>query len=142
MRAQNAMLKMKGWLQHSEWNYSNKLLLIEAEMYNTQKDFEKASACYDASVEAARKHKFTHEEAMASELAGIFYLERGLNQKSCEYFARSIKCFEQWGAHAMARRVQESIQSKFGSSLTDAAGDWLAPIETEHQSSKKRQLSN
>ena len=141
------MLKMKGWLQHSEWNFSNKFLLIEAEMHNTQKDFEKAAVCYEASVKAAHKHKFIHEEAIASELAGIFYLERGLHQKSHECFTRSIQCFEQWGARTMARRVQESIRSKFDTNLIEAdrvgtADVSEAIIAKENQASKKRQMSD
>lgn len=132
---------MKGWSQHSEWNFRNKVLLIEAEMYNAQKDYEKAAVCYEASVKAAGEHRFIHEEAIANELAGMFYLDRGLHQKSHEYFTRSIECFEQWGAHAMVRRLQESIRSKFDADMM-VTGPVSAVTVTHHEpvSTKKRQL--
>ena len=50
IRGENALSKMKGWLIHSDWNVKNKLLLIEAELHNTMKDFDMAESCYEANL--------------------------------------------------------------------------------------------
>ena len=143
MRGENAVMQMREWSTHSDWNFKNKLLLVEAELHYTQKDFDKAATCYEASVKAAREHKFIHEEAIASELAGIFFLEIGLCQKAKSFYLHSIECFKKWGAFAVARRVETSIQSKFGLGLMQ-----LEPIvdsylssafASKEGSSKKRQ---
>jgi len=144
IRGQNATRKIKKRSVHSDWNFQNKLLLAEAEMYNTQKDFDKATACYEASVRAAQEHEFLHEEAIASELAGIFFLERGLHEKSQSYFEHSMKCYDKWGASAVAKRIKDVIHTEFGPDCTQSQSNdeftSFASVDTEENHSKKRQL--
>ena len=73
-----------------------------------------AAICYEASIEAARKHKFIPEEAIANELAGLFFLEEGNREKSLSYFEQSTACYRTWGASAIARRVEGFIEKEFG----------------------------
>jgi tetratricopeptide (TPR) repeat protein len=105
---------MKGWVAHSEWNFKNKELLLEAEYHYSMKNFSMAAICYEASIEAARKHKFIPEEAIANELAGLFFLEEGNREKSLSYFEQSTACYRTWGASAIARRVEGFIEKEFG----------------------------
>ena len=111
------MKKMKEWSLHSEWNYKNKLLLMEAEFHYTKQDYEHAATCYEASIQAAQSHKFIHEEAISHELAGMFFLERGLHLKSYSFFKQSIECYEKWGANAVARRVETILNANFDTDL-------------------------
>jgi hypothetical protein len=120
VRGENALSKMKGWLIHSDWNVKNKLLLIEAELHNTMKDFDMAESCYKASIKTAREHRFIQEESIANELAGFFNLERGQRQRSHSYFKSSLLCYRKWGAFAVVKRIGDFIQNEFGSDL------WLA----------------
>lgn len=101
---------MKEWAVHSDWNCKNKLLLMEAEYYNTTKDFDQATVCYEASIKAACEHKFIHEEALASELAGVFFLKIGQYEKAHFYFNRSVDCYLEWGAFAVARRIEVGLE--------------------------------
>eukprot|EP01083_Nonionella_stella_P113296 333919_1 len=90
---------------------------------------------------AAKDHKFIREEAIANELAGIFFLERGLHEKSYLLFKQSIVCYEKWGANAVARRVEESIQNIFDSDLMHLAENetsTLLSVTPEEPSSNKR----
>jgi hypothetical protein len=143
-RGQDALSKMKGWLIHSDWNVKNKLLLVEAEFHNTLKDFVKAESCYESSIKAAKEHRFIQEEAIANELAGIFFLERGQRQRSHSYFKSSLSCYQKWGAFAVVRRIGDFIQNEFGSDLmhTRSADDLLTPMSasnfSKESSSKKR----
>jgi len=98
---------------HSLWNWENKTLLLEAECMHTKGDFGRARTLYDDAIRSAREHKFIHEEAIASELAGSFYFERGFHQKSYAYLVHSVECYEKWGADAVARRVQAFVREKF-----------------------------
>ena len=104
---------MKKWLRYSDWNFENKLLLIEAECYNTRKEFDKAAKCYEASIKSAQEHKFNPEEAIANELAGIFFFERESYQKSRIFFLQSIQCYKKWGANVAATRVEQSMGYRF-----------------------------
>lgn len=115
---------------------------MEAELQHTLAEFEKAAASYEASIRAAREHRFVHEEAMACELAALFFFERGLRPKSCKLYLRSLECYEKWGAHAVARRVRESIERKYDRDLIEIcrAGIPETVIQLEETHTKKRQL--
>jgi len=57
-----------------------------------------------------------HEEAIASELVGIFFHDRGLHPKSYLFSVNSAECYKKWGALAVvARQVENTIRSNFGS---------------------------
>ena len=75
-----------------------------------------AATCYEASIKAAQAHKFRNEEAIANELAGLFFLEIGGREKSLSFFEQSIACYRTWGAFAIARRVEVIIEKEFGKS--------------------------
>ena len=136
-------MTMKEWSVHSDWNFKNKVLLIGAEMHYTRGEFDEAAAKYKASIKAAQRHKFIHEEATASELAGIFFLERGLHQKSHSHFQHASECYEKWGASASAKRVEDRVREEFGSDRMHSAQapDLLPPSMTvEGTPSNKRPM--
>ena len=128
---------MKGWLIHSEWNVKNKLLLIEAEYQYTIKDFDNAEFCYEASIKAAQEHRFIQEEAMAHELAGIFFLERGQRRRSHSHFSHSLSCYQRWSAFAVVRRIEDFIQNEFGCDLIHTT-----PVTTVTTDGKLTELSS
>ena len=80
------------------------MLILEAESMNTMGDIDRAVALYNSAIQSAHEHKFIHEEAIASELAGIFYHKKGFHQKAYAYLS--------WGAHAVARRVGTILSCK------------------------------
>ena len=115
---------MKQLSTHSDWNFQNKLLLMEAELHYALKEFDEAASCYEASIKAAQDHKFIHEEGLASELAAMFFHEQENLPMSCRLFKQSMECYENWGAHAVAERVGGFIRKKFDSEMMD-----LPPID-------------
>ena len=132
---------MQQWSERFSWNFHNKALLLEAELVSISGAFEKAESLYISSIKSANDHKFVHEEAMASELAAQFFYERGLQSKSCTFFMHSLECYRKWGAFAVARRVENDMQSKFGTSqlhepIDGSAASFIFGCETE--SPKKR----
>jgi len=141
-RGEMALSKMKEWLRHSDWNFKNKVLLMQAEYYRIMKDVNKAAICYEASIVAAMEHKFIHEEAMGNELAGLFHLELGSRQRSYSYLKQSIVCYRKWGAPAIVRRIESMIANEFCMDIMQdlpkeiAISSVVAPIP-----SKKRQSS-
>ena len=97
-----------------------------------------AAACYEASVEVAREHKHIHEEALACELSGIFFLGTGNRPNANSFFRRSVECFNDWGALVVAKRVESTLFSTFGAeSMTDSC--LPSPCAPKEGFSKKRQ---
>jgi hypothetical protein len=99
---------------HSLWNWENKALLLAAEKLYTDGDFDSAASTYDKAICSANEHRFVHEEAIASELAGDFYYKRNLEEKSMSFFKHSLKCYLKWGATAVAQRLHSNLEDKFG----------------------------
>ena len=108
--------------------HKNKLLLIEAEMHYTLGEFDKAATKYEASIKAAQEHKFIHEQAIASERAGFFFLEGGMRQKSHSHFKHASECYEKWGATVLARRVDHRLRDEFGLQCMMSTPDLSQPI--------------
>ena len=113
-RGESILVRMKLWSQHSTWNFENKMLLLEAEKMHTLGIFDRAATFYDGAIRSAREHKFIHEEAIASELAGVLYYERRIHQKALNFLMHSIRSYEKWGALAVAKRVETFIASIYG----------------------------
>ena len=92
--------------------FENKRFLLEAmrlELTNS----DQADTFYLKSVQSARKHKLIHEEALASEMTGAYFYSKGQQDKSLSFFSHSLKCYREWGAKAVAQRVEINMQDKF-----------------------------
>ena len=68
---------------------------------------------YEESILSAQEHKFIHEEGIAHELYGHFSLERGHRSDALRSFNSSVKCYMDWGALAVARRLEDFVCSYF-----------------------------
>ena len=66
-------------------------------------------ACYQASVRAAREHRFVHEEGLAEEKLATFCLHNGLHDDAMGHFNNAKKCYEVWGAHSLVERIDKAI---------------------------------
>lgn len=117
-KGQSILREAKSLAKHSSWNWQNKVLLLEALNNHTIGNLEEAGQLYISSIQSAREHRFMHEEAVASELTAEYLFEMGRQSEAYELYKHSIKCFEEWGAQAVVKRVKADVQSKFG---TDAS---------------------
>ena len=120
-RGLSVLNQMRCYSEHSCWNWEDKMLLLKAEKTYTQGDYDRASSLYDSAIRSAHVHKFIHVEAIASELAAIFYHERGLHSQSYPYFVHSVKSYKEWGANVIAERVETFLRDVvFINANTDA----------------------
>mmetsp|Transcript_24007 Transcript_24007/g.39085 ORF Transcript_24007/g.39085 Transcript_24007/m.39085 type:complete len:1132 (+) Transcript_24007:489-3884(+) len=97
-RGNKSKLALKKWTESSQWSFENKWYLLEAEESFYNNDFDAAKSYYDKAISSAKDHKFVHEEALAYELAGYFYLELGDIDKCVEYFLHAHERYQEWGA--------------------------------------------
>ena len=112
-RGQSILAKIRSWHEHSSWNWENKVLLLEAMEMHTLGNYDAAEPLYASSIRSAHEHRFIHEVAIASELAGDLFYERGSHLESYALYMHSIRCYIEWDALAVAMRVQSSVESKF-----------------------------
>jgi tetratricopeptide (TPR) repeat protein len=105
--------KMECWNKFISWNFQNKMLLLKAEKTYCLGETESAASLYEQSIKSARDHKFIHEEGIAHELCGHFHLEMGHRLEALESFNSSVQCYINWGALAVARRLEVFVKATF-----------------------------
>mmetsp|Transcript_1871 Transcript_1871/g.3336 ORF Transcript_1871/g.3336 Transcript_1871/m.3336 type:complete len:248 (-) Transcript_1871:742-1485(-) len=93
----------------SKWNFENKALLLRAEEQYCDGNLECAEKLYDDAVSSAKSHRFLNEEALASELAGIFYLTTGRKKRATEYLSQAVARYREWEAWPKADSVQKYL---------------------------------
>ena len=147
-KGNNVLTKMRYWSEHSSWNWESKMTLLEAERMYTLGSFDQALLFYERAIRSANEHKFVNDEAIASELTGVFFCERGMNDIKTEaLLLHSVQSYKTWGALAVARRVETFIANKCGSDCMFIIQQWpisviLASVFASNKkdsSSKKRQ---
>ncbi len=102
-------------------NHAHRVHLIEAEIARVEGRVGEAIRAYDLAIAAARSNRFGHEEALANELAGRFYLTLGSGTAATAYLRQACSAWRRWGAHAKAKHLSEEFVEWLGTT-TSAAG--------------------
>ena len=115
-KGENVLTKIRFWNEHSSWNWESKKVLLEAErMHTLMGSSDQASLLYEKAIRSAREHKFINNEAIASELAGMYFCQQGLHVECLGLLLHSIQSYKTWGATAVAKRVETFITNKYES---------------------------
>ena len=99
--------KMKNWSSHAPVNFLHKFYLVEAERARVLNQYEAARNYYDQAISLAHKNEYINEEALAYELAGRFYLDRGQNHLTRYYLHDARYTYQRWGAQAKVNDLEK-----------------------------------
>jgi GAF domain-containing protein len=93
------MKQLENWVNvcYKE-NFMNKYLLVSAELKSIRGDIWGAINLYDEAISYAKKNEFTHEHALANELAAKCMLRVGKPQFVKDYLNNAYESYEHWGA--------------------------------------------
>jgi len=105
--------KMKVWAENAPMNFQNKYDLVEAEKARVLGNNSQAIEYYDSAITAAEKEGFIHEEALAYELAGEFYLKRNRENLARFHLIESYYGYVRWGAVAKVKDLEERYPHLF-----------------------------
>ena len=139
--------KMKKWAKSAPMNYEHKYLLLEAEYCRVKNRPEKATVLYDMAIKKAVEHGYVQEAAIASELAGRFYLTVNNPDKSREHLKQAWHDYFKWGASAKLSQLEacypdvfpaqtQLVKNSFDSDTKTIVGtlgeflDWNAILES------------
>ena len=98
--------QLENWAFHAPMNFKHKWHLIEAEKCRVLAQLAEAREHYDQAIYWAQDHNYVQEAALAYELAGRFYLDRGQGDLAEFYLRKGSRAYEQWGA---ATKVQQLV---------------------------------
>ncbi|MDE3252393.1 MAG: GAF domain-containing protein, partial [Bacteroidota bacterium] len=107
-RIKSNMRKLKKWAKYAPENYLHKYHLIDAERLRVLGNLNMARMVYDKAIEGASNNDYIHEEALAYELAGKFYLEQKSEDLSEFYFKSAYNAYREWGAEAKLRNLEQT----------------------------------
>ena len=97
--------QMEIWMSHCPENFKHKYLLVEAERCRLGKRINKAMDLYDCAIQAANDEDFIQDQALAAELAGRFWLERGKSRIGEAYLKDAHHAYRIWGAQAKVAQL-------------------------------------
>ncbi|MFC1836080.1 ATP-binding protein [Thermodesulfobacteriota bacterium] len=109
--------KLKKWARHAPMNHLHKLHLVQAECLRVKGKLADAGELYDRSIELAKENSFPNEEALATELAGKFFLSRGKLLSARAYMQQARYCYLRWGAKAKVN----DMDAKYGDILATSS---------------------
>ncbi|MBF0238462.1 MAG: AAA family ATPase [SAR324 cluster bacterium] len=112
--------QLKLWSTHSPANYQHKLDLVLAEFHALHHHLDQAIQYHTQAIDGARKHQYLQEEALANELAGVFYLEQGQTQVARVYFIEAHRLYEQWNATAKVMQLRKMFLQHFGHPVNES----------------------
>jgi len=98
--------KLRIWAEHSPENYRNRYALVSAEIARIEGRDMDAMRLYEEAIRSAHKSKLPQNEAIASELAGHFYLNIGLETNGYAHLRNAHTYFARWGAHGKVKQLE------------------------------------
>jgi PAS domain S-box-containing protein len=115
--------KLRLWAEKSPENYRNRYALVSAEIARIEGRNVDAMRLYEEALRSAHENGFVQNEAIASELAGRFYLANGLETNGYCHLRNARACYARWGATGKVRQLESRYPGL-------AAGDGHSRTET------------
>ena len=93
------------WAANCPDNFENRAALVGAEIARIEGRALDAMDLYEQAIRSAQANGFVHNEALANELAGRFYLDRGLEKNGYAHLRDAHACYALWGADGKVRQL-------------------------------------
>ena len=107
LRARVNIAKLKRWSRFAPENYRHKYDLCAAELARINAKDNVARTFYDRAIAGASEHDYIHEQALAYELAGRFYVEHDRFVLAEFHLKAAYNAYREWGARAKQRDLAE-----------------------------------
>ncbi len=95
--------RLEAWARGCQATFACREALLAAEIAQLAGNSADAQSLFEEAIRGARANGFLQVEAIASELAGRFYITRGLDIAAEAYLRRAREAFSRWGAVAKVR---------------------------------------
>ena len=95
------------WAANCPENFENRAALVGAEIARIEGRDLDAMRLYEKAIQSSRTNGFVHNEAVADELAGRYYLARNIEAAGYMYLRNARNCYERWGADGKVRQLDQ-----------------------------------
>lgn len=107
-RIRDAEAQLAVWASHCPENVEHRRALLAAEIARIENNDLSAVKLYDRAIEGARLAGFVHDEALANELAGQFFLEQSARRIARMYLKGAVDAYARWGAIGKVQAIEEA----------------------------------
>jgi PAS domain S-box-containing protein len=122
--------QLKIWAENCGENFENRAALVGAEIARIEGRTLDAEDLYEQAIRSAHSNGFAHNEALANELAGRFYLARRFEKTAYAYLRDARYNYFRWGASGKVRQLDELYPLlKADEPVIDPTGTISTPIE-------------
>ncbi|MDH3674228.1 MAG: AAA family ATPase, partial [Anaerolineae bacterium] len=98
--------QLRLWAAHAPVNYQHKLDIVLAERERVAGNAGTALDHYEQAIAGAKQNKFLQDEALANELYGRFWHERGNDNIAQLYLREAHALYRRWGAGAITAHLE------------------------------------
>ncbi len=122
-RAQTFAEKLSRWAELCPENLAHRSALLDAELARIRGDAHAAWERYEEAISLAQRGGYLQDEALANELAGLFFHARGKATIARAYLTEAHRAYGRWGATQAMRRLERAHPDLFaGEPLPPAKG--------------------
>jgi PAS domain S-box-containing protein len=122
--------QLQVWAEVNPETFEDRAALVGAEIARIEGRLPNAQELYDKAISKAHKYGFVHNQAIANEIAGRFYAERGYEKIAATYLRAARACYLRWGADGKVRQLEELYPHlKVDKSIPDSTATIVTPIE-------------
>jgi PAS domain S-box-containing protein len=113
-RIDRNLAQLEVWVRFAPMNHQHKKDLMEAEKARLEGRYWDAVTLYEKAIQGARDNEFLNEEALAYELCGKFWTERGNLEIAEIFLGKAHDAYRKWGAAAKAEQLQTVVDQALG----------------------------
>jgi signal transduction histidine kinase len=122
--------QLQVWAEVNPETFEDRAALVGAEIARIEGRVLNAQELYDKAIREAHKYGFVHNQAIANEIAGRFYAERGYETIAATYLRAARACYLRWGADGKVRQLEALYPHlKVDKSTPDSTATIVTPIE-------------
>ncbi len=97
--------QLEVWAENCPENFENRAALVVAEIARVEGRTLDAERSYERAIKSADANGFVHNEALANELAGRFFVGRGLERTGFAHLRDARACYALWGAEGKVEQL-------------------------------------
>ncbi len=117
------------------------MFLLKAEEQYSLGNLDIAETLYDDAVYSAKKHRFVNEEALANELAGLFFAQTGREYEANVCYSHAIEKYREWEAYGKTKHCQfvmDALGPASGGESVSISCDLTTPADEGEERKRSR----
>jgi signal transduction histidine kinase len=100
-------VQLREWAAKCSVTFLDKHILVSAEIARIEGRDLDAMRLYEQAIHSTRENGFVHNQGIANQVAGRFYLDRGFETIGRAYLRSARSCYLRWGALGKVKQLDQ-----------------------------------